>query len=457
MKKLIISALALILGAGVMNAQDPKEVKAQQKTISTILKEAEKLGKVAEDAMGQVDQSKKPDFAGARKQIAAALANPFANTMLGDINRTAGDIEFNAQRFATKGAGEGDQAALAEYLDACGAGFKYYDAAWKAYATPDEKGKANTKFNDKIAANAAQLFLNSSGLYNCGLLAYQADNFEKAAEYWTLAGDGIETAMIKHAAAKNPLVAANLESYQNDSARFQSKLYAASAMSKVDHKKAIKSYESLLGAGREQTAVYSGIIAEYAEMQDTTSMIAWLEKAIDAMPEQGIFANSLFYIYLDKQDYDGAISSLQKSLNANPNNVAAITLIARLYTQQDKTKEAAEYYQKALAVEPNSLDANLYYGVNFLREQELGESELLKNHARDAEIDKFSNEKFDAALPYLRKAFALDTEHNDSNIPTLLMQVLYRKFQPTNAQNKAALIEEYNTVADAYGRPGYHR
>ena len=132
MKKLLISALALMLGVGTMNAQDPKEVKAQQKVISTLLKDAEKLGKLAEDAMGQIDQSKKPDFDGARKKVAEAMANPYAKTMLGDINRVAGDLEYNVNRFTTAGAGAGDNAALTEYLNACGAGFQYYQAAWKA-------------------------------------------------------------------------------------------------------------------------------------------------------------------------------------------------------------------------------------------------------------------------------------------------------------------------------------
>ena len=95
--------------------------------------------------------------------------------------------------------------------------------------------------------------------------------------------------------------------------------------------------------------------------------------------------------------------------------------------------------------------------LNFLAEMEAGESEMLKNHAREAEMDKFSNEKLDAALPYLRKAFQLDVNHENNDIPTLLMQVLYRKFQPTGAQNKAALIQEYNDVAVAYGRPEYHK
>ena len=459
MKKLLISALALTVsfGAIAQSKEELKAIKEQQKAITAILKDAEKLGKVAEDAMGQIDQTKTPDFAGARSKVAEAMANPQAKTMLGDINRVAGDIEYNVMRFHTAGAGAGDNDALKAYLESCGAGFKYYQAAWDAYATPDEKGKTNTKYNEKMAANAANLFMFSSGLYNAGLICFQAEEYEKAADYWKLAGDAIESPLITTATAKNPLISANLEEFKNDSIRFQSKLYAASCYSKVDHNKCIEAYKDLLKEGKQLEAVYSGIISEYSELKDTTNMINWLNEGIKALPGYGVFTNSLFYIYLDRQDYDGAIASLQKSLESAPDNVGAIVLIARLYTQQGKHSDAAPYYQKAIALDANNLDANLYYGLNFLAEMEAGESEMLTNHAREAEMDKFSHEKLDAALPYLRKAFQLDVNHENNDIPTLLMQVLYRKFQPTGAQNKAALIQEYNDVAVAYGRPEYHK
>ena len=170
MKKLLMTALALVLCGNVM-AQDPKEVKAQQKAIDGLLKEAEKASKLSEDAMGQVDNSKKQDFAAAMKFIEQANANPMASTKAGDINRVAGNIMNNKMRFATPGAQQGDDAALKEYLSACGEGYMYFQKAWDAYKTPDEKGKVNTKFNDQIAATAANLFVSSSGLYNCALIA----------------------------------------------------------------------------------------------------------------------------------------------------------------------------------------------------------------------------------------------------------------------------------------------
>ena len=459
MKKLIISALALTVSFGAMaqSKEELKAIKEQQKVISTLLKEAEKLGKLTEDAMGQVDTSKKPDFAGARSKVAQAFANPQAKTMSGDINRIAGDIEYNVNRFVTPAAGAGDNDALKEYLNACGAGYMYYQRAWDAYQVADEKGKVNAKFNDQISSKASNLYLNSAGLYNCGLINFQAENYQNAADYWVLAADALESGMLKYAKTKNPIFAANMAQFESDSAKYTNKLYAANCLSHIDHNKAIELYKTMLGANTPQEAVYSGIIAEYAEMKDTTSMITWLEKGVNAMPDYSLFSNSLFYIYLERQDYDGAIESLKKSLNANPNNVGAIVLIARLYTQQGKNAEATPYYEKALGIDSNNLDANLYFGLNYLAEMEAGESEMLKNHAKEAEMDAFSNAKLDAALPYLRKAFELDAKHENNDIPTLLMQVLYRKFQPSNAKNKAALIQEYNDVAVAYGRPEYHK
>lgn len=455
MKKLLISALALCLCGNVM-AQDPKEVKAQQKVISTLLKEAEKAGKVAEDAMGQVDTSKVPDFAAAMAKIAEANANQYANTMAGDIARTAGDIQSNIVKFSTPGAGQGDQTALKDYLMACGAGYKYYQQAWDAYKVPDEKGKANTKFNDKLAAAAANLFINSSGLYNSALIAYQNEDWMNSAEYFDLAADAVGSEILEYAKSKNPLLAANMVEFESDSAKYKNKLFAASTYKNANPEKALEAYKALVGSNAPQFDVFSGIVTIYSEKADTTNMVEWLQKGMEVMPEDGRFATSLFYIYLDKGDYEGAISSLKAS-NPAQDNVGIVTLIARLYTQQGQFSEATPYYQKALSLDANNLDANLYYGLNYLSEMEAGESEMLKNHAREAEMDAYSNKMIEEALPYLRKAYSLDANHENSDIATLLMQVLYRKFSPSNAQNRAALISEYNEVADAYGRPTYNR
>lgn len=456
MKKLLISALALVLCGNVM-AQDPKEVKAQQKAISGLLKEAEKASKVSEDAMGQVDTSKVPDFATAMAKIAEANANQYASTMAGDIARTAAGIMNNKVRFNTPGAMAGDDAALKDYLLSCGEGFKYLQQAWEAYKVPDEKGKVNTKYNDKMAADAANFFINSSGLYNSALIAYQAEDWMNSAAYFDLAGDAIGCEMLEHAKAKNPLLVANMVTFETDSAKYKNKIFAASTYKNANAERALEAYKALVGTPASQFDVFSGIVTIYSEKADTTSMVEWLQKGMEVMPEDSRFATSLFYIYLDKGDYEGAISSLKATLNNTPDNISVITLIARLYTQQGQFAEATPYYQKALALDAENLDANLYYGLNYLSEMEAGESEMLKNHAREAEMDAYSNGKLDAALPYLRKAFQLDTNHENNDIATLLMQVLYRKFQPSGAQNKAALIAEYNEVADAYGRPTYNR
>ncbi|MCF0179479.1 MAG: tetratricopeptide repeat protein [Bacteroidales bacterium] len=456
MKKLLISALALVLCGNVM-AQDPKEIKAQQKAIDGLLKEAEKSGKVTEDAMGQVDLSKKPDFEAAMKLIEQAKANPAAATKAGDIARVAGNIMNNKMRFATPGAQQGDNDALKDYLSACGDGFMYIMEAWNAYKTPDEKGKVNTKFNDQMAATAANLFLNSSGLYNCALIAYQNEDWMNSAKYFDLSADAIGCELLEYAKSKNPIMAANLAQFENDSVKYKNKLFAASTYAQVDPSLAVKAYNALKNTAADQASVFGGLYGIYAQKADTAQMIDILKEAMTVLPEDNSFSNQLFYIYLDKQDYEGAISSLKASLNNNPENISVIILIARLYTQTGKFNEAAPYYQKALSIDANSLEANLYCGVNYIAEMEAGESEMLKNRTADAVIDKFSNEKMDAALPYLRKAYAADTNHENTDIVNVIMNVLYRKFSPSGAPNRDALIKEYNEIADAYGRPQYNR
>ena len=460
MKKFIFSLLAIGLCAGTVVAQElskeeQKAIKEQQKVISSLLKDAEKAAKLPEDAMGQVDQEKAAaiDFDAARALVKQAFANPQAATMLGDINRIAGLIEYNQQKVALPGASNGDQAALNTLFGNCGEGFGYFKAAWDAYATPDAKGKTNTKHNDDMAQKAYELFSVSNGLANCGFTSYNQKDWEKAAKYFELASSAAESPMMQAVAKKNPAAVLELEKYQNDSVKYQNLLYAGSCLSEVDKNKSIEIFKQLIGKNTPQVPVYSSIVGEYAQLKDTANMITWLQKGMEALPEENYFSSNLFSIYLDRNDLDGAINAMKASLANNPNNAGTQTIIARLYTQKGETETAKEYFKKALAIDPANLDANLYYGYTYLVEMEQGESEMLKNHAREAEIDAFSNEKMDAALPLLRAAFKADANHENNDIPNLLMQVLYRKFAPTRAANRQALIDEYNEVADAYGRP----
>lgn len=456
MKKFILSAFALTLCTSAVFAQSKEELKAikdQQKQISECLKAAEKASKLSEDAMGQIDLTKVPDFATARAKVAEALANPQAQTMMGDINRIAATIEYNQSKFALPGAQSGDQAALNQLFDNCGNGFAYYVNAWDAYAVPDAKGKTNTKFNEDMAAKASELYRMSNGLANCGFTAYNNQDWPNAAKFFEMACNGADHAILAFALQKNPLLAPELDAFKVDSVKYQNLLYAGSCYSNFDKVKSIATFKQLVGKNTPQAPVYSSIVGEYAQLKDTTEMINWLQKGMEVMPSEGYFSGALFQIYLERNDLDGAIAAMKKSLESNPNNAGLITIIARLYNQKGELAPAKEYFEKALAIEPDNLDANLYYGYTYLVEMEQGESEMLKAHARDAEIDKFSHEKMDAALPHLRAAFKADEKHENNDIPNLLMQVLYRKFAPTSAPNRQALINEYNEVADAYGRP----
>jgi len=456
MKKFILSALALVLCAGAVNGQSKEELKAikeQQKVITAALKDAEKASKLTEDAMGQIDVTKVPDFATARAKVAEAFANPQAQTMIGDINRVAAMIEYNESKIVLPAASNNDQAALNTLFANCGNGFSYFQAAYDAYSTPDAKGKTVTKYNEDMALKAYELFSMSNGLANCGFTSYNLKDWPNAAKYFKLASVAPESELLTIAGKKNPQVILDVDKYNVDSLKCQNLLYAGSCYSEFDKQQSIATFKQLVGKAAPQVSVYSSIIGEYAQLQDTTSMIEWLQKGMEAIPGEPYFSNNLFMIYIDRNDNEGAINAMKSSLASNPNNAGALTIIARLYTQSGDTQTAKEYFEKALAIDPTNLDANLYYGYTYLVEMETGESELLKAHKRDAEIDAFTNEKMDAALPYLRAAFKADTEHTNNDIPNLLMQVLYRKFAPTHAQNRQALINEYNEVADAYGRP----
>lgn len=458
MKKIILSALALAVTAGAfaqeLSKEEQKALKENQKAITTALKAAEKAAKLADDGMGNVSMDKSTDFDAARKAVAEAFANPAAKTMLGDINRVAGNIEYNQYRVVLPLAGQGDQEALNTLFKNCGNGFEYLQAAWDAYQVPDAKGKTNTKYNDAIANNAMSLYSVSNGLANCGFTAYNAQDWSNAAKYFKMAFDGAESPMLKLACSKNPAYNLEMEKYAVDSVKYTNLLYAGSCLSNVDKQQSIATFKTLIGKNIPQLQVYSSIVGEYAQLKDTTEMINWLQKGMEAMPTEGYFSSNLFTIYLDRNDLDGAIAAMKSALNANPGNAGILTIIGRLYAQKEDYDPAKEYFQKALAIDGENLDANLYYAYTFLAEMEKGESEMLKNHASNNEMDKFTGEKIDTALPLLRKAYAADKNHENNDVCNLLTQVLYRKYQPSSCPKelKAQLKAEYEEVKAAYGR-----
>lgn len=456
MKKLMISALACLMAAGAMAQEMSKEelkaLKEQQKLITAALKEATKAAAVSEDAMGQVDVAKQPNFDAARAKVAEAQANPQAASMAGDINRVAADVEYNVYRYelqAYMADNNRDQKAL---IASCGKGFDYYSKAWNAYATPDAKGKTNTKFNDQMAVNAATLYQTSSGLLANAYAAYNAESWAEAANYFTLSAEAPNGDMIQHATKKNPALAAAMVSFSGDSTVCQAYFNGALCLANIDRPKAIDQFKGLLGKACDQNGVYQSIISQYAQMQDTTMMLEWLQKGMTAMPENSWYSANLLQVYLDKNDVAGAITAVKAM---DQSNAGTRVLLARLYLQNSQLDEAKAEFEAALGLDPNNLDGNLYFGYMYLVQMEQLENEGMKDRSKEAANAKLAAEKMDAAIPYLRKAFQLDANHENNDIPTLFMQVLYRKFAPRNAANRDALIAEHNEVARAYGRHEY--
>lgn len=456
MKKLIISALAVLMTAGAMAQEMSKEelkaLREQQKLITAALKEATKAAAVDEDAMGQVNIAKQPNFDAARAKVAEAQANPQAATMAGDINRTAGDVEYCVYRYELAAYMADNNRDQKELIGSCGKGFDYYSKAWAAYATPDAKGKTNTKYNDQMAANATTLFQTSSGLLANAYAAYNAESWAEAANYFTLSAEAPNGPMIQHAAKKNPALSLQLDNYKNDTTVCEAYFNGAVCYSNIDRAKAIEQFKMLIGKPYNQNNVYQSIIGQYAQMQDTTMMLEWLQKGMEAMPTDTWYSANLLQVYLDKNDIPGAISAV-KSMDQN--NATTRVLLARLYLQSNQMEDAEKEFQAALGLDANNLDANLYYGYMYLVQMEQLENEGMKDRSKEAANAKLAAEKMDLAIPYLRKAFQLDVNHENNDIPTLFMQVLYRKFAPRNAANRQALIDEHNEVARAYGRHEY--
>lgn len=455
MKKLIISALALVLSAGAFNAQaqDDKaaqaQAKAELKALQSNLKQAKKLSEAVEN----------PDFEGARAQIKEAFQNPQAKANLADINFAAAQVEFaqfnNERNKPANGGTMNEQVVLKCAYE----GYNYYQTAYNEYKKPDAKGKINTKNNPVIQANAWECFRCSGGFRANAGQSYMAKDWQNAYNYFDLSLKATESEMIKTYVASNPLAQVDFGMYEADSTKNQTAfnravvaINMAEGGSREQHLRAIKELEYLKDKNYEPTLVYQSIVREYACIPDTGRMISVLEEGVRKFPRDDWYSKNLMNIYLERKDYDRAAKNIDAIVAQDPNNAQYVTLKGQLQEMQGNTEGALASYQKALQLDPSLGSAYSYIGRIYYNRATDRENELYEQRKYDL-VDQETSPLYEQALPFYEKAFAFDSEHTDTTIPQALRTILYRKFQKKSCPNKQELINQYNTVSEAYNLP----
>jgi tetratricopeptide (TPR) repeat protein len=165
----------------------------------------------------------------------------------------------------------------------------------------------------------------------------------------------------------------------------------------------------------------------FLEIGDTTTAVKYMSKAVEMQPKNDTLMVSVGDFYYRINRVNDAKSLYENALLINPDNTQAHLALGQVYSDQGNSDKAIEQFDIAAKADPNN-------------------SAIPFNIA----IILYNIQKYDEALPYIKKTLELDPQNKDM---TELMSISYiqlaqkemDKFSESeNAADKAAAMKIYD-------------
>jgi tetratricopeptide (TPR) repeat protein len=213
--------------------------------------------------------------------------------------------------------------------------------------------------------------------------------------------------------------------------------------SKELYLKAIGYYKELAAANYGGPNTYLQIKMDYFAIGDTLAALESLKEAYSKYPDTATVIANIADTYIQLKQFDEGLAFMEQAIANNPNIAESYYWNGRLLIN----KEEAEYVDRAIEsyTKAGELDPTIYYiwydmgyiyylqGADFYDRANAEVHEPTRN--RLLELGK---EKYDAAIPVLEKAYALNEENPSVKFETLdLLQRIYYKEQ---------MMEDYERV-----------
>jgi tetratricopeptide (TPR) repeat protein len=447
MKKIILSALALLLvGATCV------DVNAQEKTKEQLKAEAAAKKAMKKEFDGYLKTAKKnsqfgegvtPNIEVAREAIknASKLSISEGNA---DFYLTAGQVETTAFKLAALSQ------KYEEYAAAAQAGFDYYSKAYDAAVGSNAKAVAAAQ------EGAFEIYNQTSGLSMIGNVYYQFKDYPKSLAAFRNAKVAFNTPVIDSQKAK-PEVAAVLAVCKADSTINNLSLnsFSVAQYQMNDTTEAIKELLYLKDHTTDQTQlnqVLQSLALDYYGLDDSLAFENTLKEGIQKLPSEPWYITNLINVYIGRNDLNSASVFLDKAIESDPSNAALVNTKGLLLEQQEKVDEALKYYEKALELDPTSASVNSSLGRYYFNRAQAVEDEYYNKKKFD-EGDRQATPMYDKALPYYEAAYAFDTERKDKNVGIALRQLYGRKIAKlgSNSVQGKELAGKRAEVMAAYG------
>lgn len=452
MKKIILSALALILAGACcvdVNAQEKtkEQLKAEAAAKKALQKEFDGFMKIAKkNSQTGEAVTTPPNVPAAREAIANAAKSPLAEGNA-DFYLLAGQVESCA---FTEAAQKSDYPG---YAAAASAGFDYYK---KAYEAASSAAKPNTKIITAAQQGAFDLFRQTSGLSMIGNVYYQTKEFDKCLAAFRAAKTAAQEPVIASQAG-NPLVKLEIDRCMADSTinNLSLNCFSVAQYMMNDTTEAIKELIFLKDRTTDATQlnqVLQSLALDYYALDDSVNFEITLKEGIQKLPSEPWYITNLINVYINRNDLNSASEFLDKAIEGDPTNVQLVNTKGMLLEQQGKVTEALGFYEKALALDPSSASVNSSLGRYYYNQAQNVEEEYYSKKKFD-EGDRQAQPFYEKALPYYEAAYAFDTERKDKNIAVALRMLYGRmaaKAGSSTAKGKEIAAKRAE-VSAAYG------
>ncbi|MCQ2959369.1 MAG: hypothetical protein MJ198_04170 [Bacteroidales bacterium] len=219
------------------------------------------------------------------------------------------------------------------------------DVATEAYLKANElnlDGKKTKVISEQLKA-LADLYQKEA------LFPYYSKDYKTAAVYYTKAGNIVKTGLTGDVDSVRIAVLKNCGEINKAAGNYD---------------QAISFYNDI-NAISASTEMYANIYYCQLMQKDTTSAVNTLLKVLNDFPNDpkvSDYLNQLIDMYIKTNQLENATAYLQKAIEADPNNTAYIFNLGYLNETMNNRDAAIENYKKAIAIDANEPNSNFNYG-----------------------------------------------------------------------------------------------
>lgn len=250
-------------------------------------------------------------------------------------------------------------------------------------------------------------------LSNAAIESFQANDFAKSADYFEKILSIESTPLFK---ADNTLDTAIM--YNTGLA----------AMNAKQFDKAIKYFSLTAQHGYNPGSSYSQIISAYQQKGDTLTSVKIMKEGYEKYPEDQSILVQLINYYITSGKSEDALVYLDKAIEKEKDNPSFYLAKGIALDKMGRQEDAIKEYETAIKVKADYADAYYNIGVIFfnrgVKQFDVANAVPTNEQAKFEAEKKKSDDEFAKAVPYLEKA--VEYNPNDAYIKDQLKNLYYR-------------------------------